>query len=763
MGVKKVNKWMAVVLSVLLLASVLGGCGNNGGKAVNEAVGEVGEAKAGEEKAVAMGRYTEESLKLPELEKGEEVFTLVDAGGEILLYSKRGNETFREHVMQQGGTWASGEALWLNQAMEGRGKSVYVRQIMVGGDGFVYAWFMDGDYLPHIVKKTGSDMAEELKLPDIVYKDLDNNLNGFAITAGGEMILSFFSSRLVLYSSEDGSEVREFKQGQISTDNICNWLVVKGDKLITVSENGKGFIVYHLETGEVVDEIPYRTEEAVSKMFIVKGGSKEDYYYLSRAGVNRFMEGGTLVETVVDGSLNTIGIEGVVFNSFIVGKENDYYILFQDDGSTDLVHYVYRADVPTVPATQLTLYGLEKNKAVARAIGTFQKANPDVQITYYTADLGEGAATLSDSIRTLNVELLSGKGADLLLLDGLPVESYIEKGVLADISDIIRPAIDAGDLLENIINPYQRDESGIYSVPVRFGMPIFIGDGEAIEAFGSMDSLLPYVTADPENGFLRENWYYYSYGEIAEYLLNIYSEDIITDGSKIKKEMLVQLLDTTMQVGGLTGAGVTPTAIPPSKQEEVERFVESANYQQKSAFRRGTPPIEKGIQSDYIEGLFDMMLPAVLKSDYGKEIASVNHLFIPQGMVGVNAASQEIDIAKAFIQSMLSETEQDKDVGGGLPVNVKSLEKFSEKKVEGMYGLGYEDRGKEVRLSYESPTKEQIMKFTDLAATLTIPLNIDRALREMILNGAEPYFAGSVSKEKAVEDIMNKAGTYLAE
>ena len=41
-----------------------------------------------------------------------------------------------------------------------------------------------------------------------------------------------------------------------------------------------------------------------------------------------------------------------------------------------------------------------------------------------------------DDIRTLNTELLGGNGADVLLLDGLSAESYIEKGILADLTDL---------------------------------------------------------------------------------------------------------------------------------------------------------------------------------------------------------------------------------------------------------------------------------------------------------------------------------------
>lgn len=41
-----------------------------------------------------------------------------------------------------------------------------------------------------------------------------------------------------------------------------------------------------------------------------------------------------------------------------------------------------------------------------------------------------------DVIRALNTELLNGKGADVLILDGLPMETYKNKGILADLSSL---------------------------------------------------------------------------------------------------------------------------------------------------------------------------------------------------------------------------------------------------------------------------------------------------------------------------------------
>ena len=60
---------------------------------------------------------------------------------------------------------------------------------------------------------------------------------------------------------------------------------------------------------------------------------------------------------------------------------------------------------------------------------------------------GEDGMTEADAIRTLNTEILAGNGPDLICLDGFNLESYLEKGVLADVSHILDQA---DPLLRNI-------------------------------------------------------------------------------------------------------------------------------------------------------------------------------------------------------------------------------------------------------------------------------------------------------------------------
>ena len=68
---------------------------------------------------------------------------------------------------------------------------------------------------------------------------------------------------------------------------------------------------------------------------------------------------------------------------------------------------------------------------------------------------GDDAVTTSDAIRTLNTEVMGGNGPDILLMDGLPVNSYVEKGLLADVSDTVNPLISDGKLFDKIAQTYK--------------------------------------------------------------------------------------------------------------------------------------------------------------------------------------------------------------------------------------------------------------------------------------------------------------------
>ena len=66
---------------------------------------------------------------------------------------------------------------------------------------------------------------------------------------------------------------------------------------------------------------------------------------------------------------------------------------------------------------------------------------------------------------------MAGNGPDVIILDGLSAESYIENGLLEDISDVINPLVEDGTIFKNIADVYTNDGK-IYQMPTSFKYPI---------------------------------------------------------------------------------------------------------------------------------------------------------------------------------------------------------------------------------------------------------------------------------------------------
>ena len=79
-----------------------------------------------------------------------------------------------------------------------------------------------------------------------------------------------------------------------------------------------------------------------------------------------------------------------------------------------------------------------------------------MKVEFHTLGKSPSEVT-SDDIRTLNTELLSGNGADVLLLDGLPTQSYIDKGILEDITDLSEELMSSGEYLESMMKNTVQD------------------------------------------------------------------------------------------------------------------------------------------------------------------------------------------------------------------------------------------------------------------------------------------------------------------
>ena len=146
------------------------------------------------------------------------------------------------------------------------------------------------------------------------------------------------------------------------------------------------------------------------------------------------------------------------------GDGNDFCCWFDEAGKGVLMRYTYNPDGKIEPEV-VTVWSVEPIDLVKTAVAQWNHTHASPIFRYETAvEALEGThQTLEDELTRLNLELLNNRGPDVLILDGLNVDSMMEFMVPLDrvnaqgVYDSILTRFTVGDDLMAIparINPY---------------------------------------------------------------------------------------------------------------------------------------------------------------------------------------------------------------------------------------------------------------------------------------------------------------------
>ncbi len=241
--------------------------------------------------------------------------------------------------------------------------------------------------------------------------------------------LLMFSTPGASRYSADGTLVAEYP-GMPTPGSTAVW----EDPLIMLNQDSSALVTYDLETGRQSGTYSY---DGLGFLTAV-GLDSDGIFVANTTGIYRQSLDGKLWERLVDGGLTTLVMPNVTIAGLVGdGGDGFHALLSTGENTFQLMHYIFDPNTPTNPDTELTVFSLKDNSTIRQTIGEFQRRNPNVRVDFRVALDENASATTEDIIRSLNAEILSGNGPDILLLDGLPVDSYIEKGVLADITALI--------------------------------------------------------------------------------------------------------------------------------------------------------------------------------------------------------------------------------------------------------------------------------------------------------------------------------------
>lgn len=803
---KLIKRGTALLLAALLLA--LAGCGNKDSAPEGSIDKEHKESKQEKEEdgGNAKGRYLESNLTLP-----EGIYTFLDMvkfedGSIGILNGENGTLISKD----EGETWEQKDTYLLDNLEQG----TWVYQAVMGKDGSYFIKYYKNTNTNTDIEAI-EDNNQEVLLEDaegdinssfnLMYIDKDGNAASIN-TAEYVDSIGMLSDGTLLASIEDKVYVVDKASGAFTdfcqTDGIVEYMQQVGNILCFVSSKiqqydleSKTFIedpvLDDFSTGKLSDLSGTAYDTGAPKAILLCEGDEENSIFIGCSdGLYRHVVGGNVMEEIMKGSLSSLGDPTYSLLNMVRKENGEFliaYLKFDSSSEILLKNYVYDSEAAAVPEKLLKIYSLEENSAVRQAISEYQKKNSEVYIEYEIGISEESGMTKEDAIRNLNTQILSGEGPDILLLDGMPIQSYMEKGILADLNEMLAKDFGQDAFFENIINTYSKEDK-IYAIPSRFQIPVLYTEKSVAEGITDLTTLADAVEtfrSEKETGIITGA---FNETETLNKLFDVNAPAWMAEDGTLKKEELTAFLTQAKRIYEAEQKGTTEE----EKKEHEERAAASETYLRKDYYLRAANDILEYLENKQQMGFgrsscvssaymdYSMIASVLDKKESEQEIKLLpgqkGKVFVPVSVIGVCENSSSKELAADFVSYLLSEDLQAMSIDAGYPVNKKAfsdslISPYESPEVERETGFSMswayvdEETGKEsfgtLEISWINEERQQ--KLEEMAASLDTPALTDATIKDVVLELAPAALNGEKPVEAVADEIINKVQIYLSE
>ncbi len=695
------------------------------------------------------GRYIEKNLPLPEETAGK-ALQLSRKDQKPLIYGF--SETpfaITAYQLEDDGTWTEVTPAWLKSISSLPEGWSYEPQVIEGADGSQYLFYFEqnGNNLKrHLLRSKDGVIYEALHPEGWEEPDPDSGFyfypSKITVLEDGSIAAIFFNGEVKVYSSTD----QKLLYTIADLNYFRDFLSSVGTKLILGecddNDRVKNIVLYDTV---LQNSISYPFEAKIDSP-LYSDHNNQNILLCNGDGIFKLEEGTSLWNSVLDGTLTSLAMPTMWSNGFTYDASENYYVLYGSSNGYSLMQYTFDKTVDTIPSNELNIYALTDNSTLRQAASIFQQEHTDVKVNFTTAMTREeyeaaDIATREDYIRALNTELLAGSNYDILVLDGLPADSMIEKGVLADIHDLLQPMIEDGTLYKNIMDNYN-DSGKIYRVPARFSVNMLFGVNTDVMKLNSLESLAEYASSHTDAPM---------FGSLTpEDLVNTfipYEINFLFDGDgKISRDNLLHTLNALKVISDRCG-------IVESYDDVLFRGNNTWNMTRGEYLTLTSP-----------KSFIDLYSFGMVKHVNGY-YTSYKNSFTPSCELGINSKSAQAELAKEFLRLVLSEEIQTNDLYDGFPLNSKALIASSSQdrsSYSAAASVTNED-GSETMIVFEALDQKQIKDLVDICSSVSDKVTSDEHITAVIKEKAGEFFRGKLSAEALADAIIEKLNVYLSE
>ncbi len=768
----------------------LAGCGADAGGQTGAEPGVSDAAPEGTiaaiDKEVSMGRYVETQIDLAEQLKaqnaGMEMQSMCRlADGRIVILDGIAGVLVSE---DEGDTWSVENPAWFTQMQE---EQIFISSMAMTPDGtaaVVYDPADNGDEFQPVMKLVLPDGAE---VPvEMALTEEEKYVRQVIADEDGRIFANTFDGVYEITADGGSEKIAGIGSPEVSVA----WIQARG-RLLYLDPVAAPPQIFDLDAGEYVeDEVltefvetnyagrSYNSSSSTD-MYLLPGAD-DTLYIAGSKGIHRHVVGGNMMEQIVDGDLSILSNPAYNFVAMLE-LDGDAFLALFDNGKA--VRFRYDPNVPSLPENALVIYSLRENADVRQAIAAFQTTHADTFVSYKVG-IGDGdSVTAEDAAKRLNTEIMAGTGPDLIVLDGLPMDSYIEKGLLLDLTDYLAQYSQKEPLFDNVIEALKRD-------------------GKAYMACGTV--IMPMLVAkESEATNLTE---LSGVADTAEKLRAVHpGEDIV--GICDERDLLGQFISTgapawMREDGTLDRDGIGQyleqcrriweAQMDGISADVVKAYGEDGPYYVgvgAEEIRSGM--VEHGIQQGvdrYAMGEMQLLSGWTISYYTYAELLSIrrNHLkgyedvtaapmqgqcagvFSPKTLIGVSAASDKQEEAKAFLDVFLSADVQ--AMYSGFPLNQNAFDiqftpeaSYLGPNNEYVYLSSQRSDGVQFDFTIYWPEEAEIAACKEQLGALTTAYMPDGVLEKAVVEEGVAFLKGERTLEETLAAIEKDAQIYMAE
>ncbi len=374
-----------------------------------------------------------------------------------------------------------------------------------------------------------------------------------------------------------------------------------------------------------------------------------------------------------------------------------------------------------------------------------------IEVKEYGA-IDYGNEEYKDGLAQLNSDIVSGNPPDLINLNGLNVDNYIAKGILADLYPLMEQdaSLRKEDFVTNALRIYERDGK-LYGLCPSFMVRTLAGKAEDVGGRDgwTLAELQSLLASKPAGTELIE---YASREGILSILVSMGLDSYVdwTAGScSFDSEDFLSLLEF---------AGRFPSQDTLNYNDAEETYAK---------LKEGKLLLQENVVSsvmDYLyqDAMFDGKMACV---GFPTADGSAGSYLTGRQAVGIAEKSANKEGAWMFLSMLLGEEYQDTFDMDGLALRTSSLEKQYAKAMEkdensmGAVMISGGDFTYEVKAA----TQEQIDALRRLVDTARPGKNTDTEILNIIIEEAGPYFAGQKTAQEAADIIQSRVQIYISE